>query len=95
METASTEVEPKLRKYQHVWQKIIATPEKTVKVKATHKSLLPTIRKAVWKEKDRDLTKTPDGKYFRKDLWILTVEIDEKNLFLLFKLKATNHPANV
>lgn len=93
METASPP--QKLRKYQAVWQRIIETPEKTVKVKATHKRLLATIRKAVWKEKDRDTTLTPDGKFLRKDLWILTVEIDEDNLHLLFKLKPTNHPANI
>jgi hypothetical protein len=94
METVKEVVQVPKRKYQHVWEKITATPGKSVKVKATNIAMLRRIKKAVTKEKDIDKTRTAEG-HVLKELWRLTSEIDIKAHTIIFKLVPTNHIAHL
>lgn len=90
------------RLYQPVWDKIIADPGKSVKVKVTGKDpkLAQRIRKAVWKEKDLCCRKNQNGT-FLKELYRLTCEIVEiikdgqKEKHLVFRLVPSNHIENL
>jgi hypothetical protein len=82
------------RKYEHVWERLINNPEKTVKIKVNKAEILQRVRKAVWKEKDLCDRRTESGT-LKKKLYRLTTEIIEKDLTILFKLEPTLHVENL
>lgn len=67
------------RKYQEVWEKLIANPGQSVKIQVRKLELMRRVRKAVWKEKDLD--RDNRGK------WRLNCVMDETKGVMEFTLQ--------
>lgn len=82
------------RRYQKAWEQILSEPGKTVKIKAKEPQYTARIRKAVWKEKERDQSKDTDGNLLKKR-WRLTCEVLEDGITMIFKLVPFNSILNI
>lgn len=73
------------RQYEPVWDKLIADPNKSVRVRAANPKHALRVRKAVWKEKHRSEHKDKDGVLIKKR-FRLTCEFLEDKVTMIFKL---------
>jgi hypothetical protein len=87
----------KPRKYQVIWNKLVAAPEKPLRVRVTKGTLVTRTRKGVWKEKDisTEVELVEGRKILVRKRYRLLCEVDKDGITLVFRLVLAHKIGNV